>query len=254
MKEDREILLKDEEKIDKETKCDLHDDRLAENMCSRCGLNVCGECAALHQKKRHPLRQIWMLERLNCPKHQQDLSLFCKQCESLVCLSFCVTVHRNHEITELSEIRSSFNDRIVSTVQTLEEALLKLNEKVNSLNIRTLACKEEKVKSLEKIGPLCSNTGEAGEVTSKLEDISQRYDNKIESMQQGLQLIIGVNKEASSDIERSHQNVGDLEQWMLLQKLQNDVRIASQLEKRSMIESVSELVMDEDCTWCSRIG
>jgi hypothetical protein len=108
---------------------------VAEIVCNTCHVDLCRDCVG-HRTISDPTIQhdvvTFELKKYEvtplhdqCKQHEEKTSeLFCKQCDSTVCLKCLVSgLHENHEVSKMLEIHSSRKQQIEWDTDELETSI-----------------------------------------------------------------------------------------------------------------------------------
>ncbi|VDI17414.1 Hypothetical predicted protein [Mytilus galloprovincialis] len=163
--------------------CDLCDDKnFAVSICLDCKTNLCSKCRDYHGKlktsKNHVIQPLKIIESENldqtehaeatvkkkCKDHCKELTLFCRPCNTLLCIDCSEEFHPCHKVENLSVLLqtkkemllvriASFKSRISFLQNTAEMVELKENNydkyclvlkqdvKVHATNLKDMFCR-----------------------------------------------------------------------------------------------------------------
>uniref|UniRef100_A0A8C8RQU0 Tripartite motif containing 44 n=1 Tax=Pelusios castaneus TaxID=367368 RepID=A0A8C8RQU0_9SAUR len=147
--------------------CEPDEARSAVGVCEECGFSFCQPHAEEHGQKygAHRLRDLGeeapKLERKKCEEHGQELSLYCKEHEEIICVLCAVTgTHRQHQLITLDEAYQAMRvkpvDLKVAMLEMVERlkfkcadpkvtrSEMKLCVQQEFDNVRRLVCEEER--------------------------------------------------------------------------------------------------------------
>ncbi|EMP40066.1 Tripartite motif-containing protein 44 [Chelonia mydas] len=137
--------------------CEPDEAKSAVGVCEECGFSFCQPHAEEHGQKfaAHRLRgpasggeelgeEAPKLERKKCEEHGQELSLYCKEHEKIICVLCAVTgTHRQHQLITLDEAYQAMRNR---EPVDLKVAMLEMVErlKFKCADPKWLVCEEER--------------------------------------------------------------------------------------------------------------
>jgi len=181
---------------------------VARKYCAQCDEKLCEGCAKVHSNskisKSHQLvafgcGDVAKLKDDNvyrestppqrCGKHaEHTLSIFCNDCKTAICITCCVTSHRQHDNCDIDGAAERFRQQLVADVKELSVGVGQLREMLNSIEEqktkfakrvektekeirerfadikRLLECQEKAL-----VDELCSKNGELAKRSSNLE-------------------------------------------------------------------------------------
>lgn len=164
--------------------CEPDEAKSAVGLCGECGFSFCQPHAAEHAQK-HPAHRLQgpaaagraeeeaeesgpageeapKLERKKCEEHGQELSLYCKEHEKIICVLCAVTgTHKQHQLITLDEAYQAMRNRepvdlkvaMLEMVERLKfkcadpkvtRSEMKLCVQQEFENVRRLVCEEER--------------------------------------------------------------------------------------------------------------
>lgn len=146
---------------DSETiQCEKCNEALATAFCRDCGKYVCVRCTEIHHKwdelTTHQIVSIDDVQagaaglRLSkvkyCPKHPEShLKIYCETCQELICTDCTVRLHRGHQYDLVADSFPRYKDELQAHLQSLEQKLSLVNERVCDVDRRMNEVKDQKL-------------------------------------------------------------------------------------------------------------
>ncbi len=137
--------------------------RKATSFCRQCSKFICDLCDTIHKEyeeyKGHEVVSINKLEgdliRLvspkktssHCPKHDENMKLYCETCGELICIHCTVQIHKDHKYYVIADTFESHKKEILDSLGPVEKQLEAIDAAVINLDERHA----EIVKHQEKI-------------------------------------------------------------------------------------------------------
>lgn len=173
-----QTTLKLEDQIKKCTQCDSSGDDVV-IFCTECNGYLCQECEVAHKKlnifKSHtsllPLNQCCKFKKqFKCNKHTNELlSVYCIQCEVVVCKDCGLYSHQGHQFKPAPEAATDIKEKLVFDVASLGEKLEEFKG-----HCRTLDNVEKHVTTYpDKL---------KGFITKEFEELSQKVNERKETL------------------------------------------------------------------------
>ena len=135
--------------------------QLASSYCRQCNSFICVACAKTHREweelKAHEVVSIEQVEgdiiRLvspkkvtpRCPKHDENLKLYCDTCGELICHNCTVQIHKDHNYCVISDTFESYKEEILASLGPVEKQLETTNKALTNLDSRCHEIKEQRV-------------------------------------------------------------------------------------------------------------
>ena len=135
--------------------------QLASSYCRQCNSFICVTCAKIHceweELKAHEVVSIEKVEgdiiRLvspkkvtpRCPKHDENLKLYCDTCGELICHNCTVQIHKDHNYCVISDTFESYKEEILASLGPVEKQLETTNKALTNLDSRCLEIEEQRV-------------------------------------------------------------------------------------------------------------
>ncbi|ESO00632.1 hypothetical protein HELRODRAFT_175609 [Helobdella robusta] len=146
--------------------CDTCGDgqKVAEKYCAHCRQHLCLSCLQMHNKfkmnQKHEVvdvnvdsssynEAIKKVDYEKCLTHDQNIDIYCQDCNQFICLKCFIFQHKEHKFTEISSKVEEDKKKIESTIAELQKNLVIYDEKLEIFE-------ETSVKS-EIISKICSN-------------------------------------------------------------------------------------------------
>ena len=135
--------------------------QLASSYCRQCNSFICVACAKIHceweELKAHEVVSIEQVEgdiiRLvspkkvtpRCPKHDENLKLYCDTCGELICHNCTVQIHKDHNYGVISDTFESYKEEILASLGPVEKQLETTNKALTNLDSRCHEIEEQRV-------------------------------------------------------------------------------------------------------------
>ncbi|KAJ3448351.1 ran-binding protein 9/10 [Anaeramoeba flamelloides] len=218
----------------------------ADFFCSDCNQNYCDECDTIIHSisvfKSHKRTEIKMKKQTNvnysCSLHPNNqLTLFCPECEVLICLDCLVESHQKHGVLKPEKAcKECFNfEELQNLINNTQIKTGTFNESLNLLNQEKQKIKQEKnklIKELEnKTEILLNIIKKKSEMLS--ENIFNRYDekmdqidNQIKTTKKNIDSINNVEKELEQ-LSTSHESldhVGIINHSLILKSVAETIK------------------------------
>ncbi|KAJ3435694.1 hypothetical protein M0812_19436 [Anaeramoeba flamelloides] len=137
------------------SKCQLCEEEKADFYCTKCEVHYCQNCELqLHThylKKKHfkfvfkePYIQRKVINTNKCEKHQEKLSLYCKDENKLICTECYETCRKNnHSILGLNEYSNEISEKIKIIINKIQKEELQNNETIKQTLVNQNKLKQE---------------------------------------------------------------------------------------------------------------
>uniref|UniRef100_UPI00358F502E E3 ubiquitin-protein ligase TRIM8-like isoform X3 n=1 Tax=Myxine glutinosa TaxID=7769 RepID=UPI00358F502E len=107
--------------------------REAAKMCVPCEILCCEKHLKPHQQKGHKLVDLVVkIEELRCTKHGKPIQLYCKDDESLMCVTCMGGQHRDHDVVDVeiahSELKGALAAKYPHVSQSMERVASQLQQ------------------------------------------------------------------------------------------------------------------------------
>ncbi len=156
-------------------KCSVND-RIATSFCRQCIKFICEKCTDTHKEwdelKNHEIVSIKKVEgdlirsvspkktSPHCPKHDENMKLFCEPCGELICIHCIVQIHKDHKYCVIVDTFESHKKEILDSLGPIEKQLEATDTALINLDGRH-------AEVIEHRGKLATN------IHSKLDEIHQ---------------------------------------------------------------------------------
>ncbi len=113
--------------------------RKATSFCRQCTKFICEKCTDMHKEwdelKNHEIVSIQKVEgdliRLvspkkmspRCPKHDENMKLYCEPCGELICIHCTVQIHKDHKYYVIADTFESHKKEILDSLGPVEKQL-----------------------------------------------------------------------------------------------------------------------------------
>ena len=231
--------------------CDSED--AAQSRCNECGIFLCQYCTESHKRyrstKQHKLFSMEELksnpgpqtiaEKIRCPKHKEEIiKLFCKTCQTTICLYCTIVDHRQHEYGFVEEVAFKEQQHLQSNLNEVKERNDRVKEGIVNLKKLNESLEDEKNSTISKINQHFDELMKAAEFrkSEMIEKATSLTNAKQKQVQAQLQVLEMASANCRSSIEFTE----------LAFKSGNDVQILS-MEKK-ILQSLQELKVIKDET------
>ena len=111
------------------------------HICLDCPKWLCSECKSHHQRvkstRSHQLYSPPSVSATICQEHFENFTLFCRQCQSLVCLQCICQSHNKHEIMDIAEKEKETQQNLAELAERLESQKKMADDKLIEISQRS---------------------------------------------------------------------------------------------------------------------
>lgn len=118
------------------SKCNLCDLNTGVYFCYECKTAICKPCKTIHSNipasRNHSVTDLNQVDRAaytfvsECKTHKQELSLYCSDCECLICSKCVTSLHNNHKFCDVEnavkEARKTAGLQVFQLKETMQSA------------------------------------------------------------------------------------------------------------------------------------
>lgn len=171
----------------------------------------------------------------------QKISLYCIDCDSLICRDCCATIHRNHECQFIDEIEDEFGSQLDAQIEVQSQNLSKISNRLDRVRDRKLEfenrtknIENEVEKYIEEYIHVIRNHGEnlKKSIRERRTKQLEEYDEIIEEIQD-----FEISSEQSIDTAIQAGDIGGSQMLSMLPTIRNRL---DQLHSRS--KSIKRLI------------
>ena len=161
-------------------KCKVCDDK-ATSFCCHCCEFLCGKCKFYHLLylgKEHEILELANCKKgefrvkfplPKCPQHtQQELDIFCNECQELICSECAQKDHQNHQKGSLDETSEEEKAELQNLMSGVDEALGKLDEALQQIQEMRKKVKVSAEEATARIDEACDDLIQAVEDRRKI--------------------------------------------------------------------------------------
>ena len=175
--------------------------------CVDCNQKLCEQCSRPHRWMKggahqvKPLgadveQELIQLRGSSCDKHtDEQVKLYCHDCNENICLMCSAVKHRNHNCGEIPEVAESFRQRIDDDAEQILSAIGPVREQsgLTKHNATDFLSKVEDVKkTVLATGDVVKRSvdNQINDVLTELEYVTSESTNQAQSVQEAFQLAV----------------------------------------------------------------
>jgi len=179
----------------------------ATTYCVDCNQKLCDQCSRPHRRMKggahqvKPLgveveQELIQLRASSCDKHKDEqVKLYCIDCNENICLTCSAVKHRNHNSGEIAEVANNFihmidNDgkQIYSVIDDVRDQSEQTKQHQSAFLVRAEEIKKKVVETGEEVKSLVDS--QINDVLMELESVMSESAKQAESVQEAYQLAL----------------------------------------------------------------
>ncbi|CAC5360934.1 unnamed protein product [Mytilus coruscus] len=134
--------------------CDLCDEQnFAVSKCLECKINLCSNCRNYHGKlkasKNHTIQPLKIFDseeldqtisnvKTKCKEHCKELTLFCKQCNTSLCIECLEETHHCHQVENLSMFLQTKKEMLLVRIASLKARISFLQNTAEMVKLKEI--------------------------------------------------------------------------------------------------------------------
>ncbi|XP_076071199.1 uncharacterized protein LOC143042663 [Mytilus galloprovincialis] len=161
------------------SKCNLCDLNTGVYFCYECKTAICKPCKTIHSNipasRNHSVTDLNQVDRAaytfvsECKTHKQEFSLYCSDCECLICSKCVTSLHNNHKFCDVEnavkEARKTAGLQVFKLKETMQSSCTIIKE-IEEIHLQELQKRQEQTKRIK------------AKVTSIIKEAQQIIDTK----------------------------------------------------------------------------
>lgn len=161
------------------SKCNLCDLNTGVYFCYECKTAICKPCKTIHSNipasRNHSVTDLNQVDRAaytfvsECKTHKQEFSLYCSDCECLICSKCVTSLHNNHKFCDVEnavkEARKTAGLQVFKLKETMQSSSTIIKE-IEEIHLQELQKRQEQTKCIK------------AKVTSIIKEAQQIIDTK----------------------------------------------------------------------------